>query len=213
MHREMSQLLSKAKGQHKDIICAFIDIRGFSAFCETIESPNVGRFVVRVYQEILNKYFPAPSYFKTTGDGMLIIYSYDGPEYELLLNNVVSASCALVSMFPNFFRSDPIINFAVPTEIGIGISRGPACELVSEGKTIDYSGRILNLAARLMNMARPLGVVFDASLGYGFLEENQRKQFEKKNVFVRGISEDKPIEVYSTKHFTEIPAEYLRPHN
>ena len=57
----------------------------------------------------------------------------------------------------------------------IGISRGTVCRLVSKGKTLDYSGRVVNLASRLMDDARPSGVVFDASVGIDLLSEEQAK--------------------------------------
>ena len=65
--------------------------------------------------------------------------------------------------FPTMFTDDPMINFATPTNLGFGIARGTACCLFSGKRILDYSGQLLNLAARLNDLARPKGLVIDGA--------------------------------------------------
>ena len=68
----------------------------------------------------------------------------------------------LVEAFGQITANDFMINFPVPQRLGVGVARGTATRLASGGQVLDYTGRCLNLAARLMDKARPYGVVFGA---------------------------------------------------
>jgi len=104
-----------------------------------------------------------------------------------------------------------MINFRVPQELGIGLSRGAVCRLVSKGKTLDYSGTVINLASRLMNLARPSGVVFDADFGIELLPEKIRNIFAKERVSLLGIAEREPVEIYYSRQYgTRIPLMYKK---
>jgi hypothetical protein len=98
----------------------------------------------------------------------------------------------------------------VPKECGIGISRGTVCRLKSGGQTLDYSGHVLNLAARLMDFARPSGVVMHASLA-NMIPHEFKDDFEPASVYVRGITEHQPMPVYVLKGVTAIPQAALCP--
>lgn len=93
-----------------------------------------------------------------------------------------------------------MINFPVPTNLGIGMSRGAATRLTSEEKILDYAGRPLNLASRLMDLARPKGLVFDGSFGLDLLPENIASGFESEQVYVRSLAEKEPITVHYSKN-------------
>lgn len=98
-----------------------------------------------------------------------------------------------------------MVNFDVPGNLGIGLARGAATSLTSGDKVLDYSGRPLNLASRLMDLARPSGVVFDTSLGHELLPESTQEQFFQESVYVKGIAESAPISVYCLKGRTRVP--------
>jgi len=59
-----------------------------------------------------------------------------------------------------------MLNFETPRR-SVLYRAGPATKLVSQDRTLDYSGRPLNLAARLMDFARPSGVVLDGQFRRG----------------------------------------------
>jgi hypothetical protein len=118
---------------------------------------------------------------------------------EVLKKTITSCLKVMVD-FSSFCSRDPLINFNVPGKVGIGLSRGSACRLFSEDKTLDYSGSVLNIASRLMDLARPMGIVFDANLGIELLPDRVIKLFEKDYAFIKGISEGEPIDIYRTKN-------------
>jgi class 3 adenylate cyclase len=211
MHRDLRQLLSHARGESHFVIAVFLDVRGFSSFAKVAESVEAAVFLRSAYTAILDNYFKEVSFFKPTGDGLLVVIDYDETNLTEKVNNVVERSVALVRDFPSVTAHDPMVNFKVPDKLGIGIARGAATSLVSDGKVLDYSGRPLNLAARLMDMARPRGVVFDASVGPDLLNPGILDAFTDEPVYVRGIAETEPTRVFYLKDETEISPINRRP--
>ena len=76
MHRQFRQLLPEAQGESGFVISVFVDIRGFSAFSQATESPDTAMYIKRVYQRLIDEYFPFASFYKPTGDGLLLIVPY-----------------------------------------------------------------------------------------------------------------------------------------
>jgi class 3 adenylate cyclase len=211
MHKSFRLLLDHATGVSEFVIVVNLDIRGFSRFSKSNESPDIAMFIKRVYMRLIDKYFSNASFFKPTGDGLLLTIPYSEDDLEEKAQTTLASCLAALTDFSSFCEKDPMINFAVPDQIGIGIARGTACKLTSKKKILDYSGRILNLASRLMDLARPKGIVIDGAFNLDLLTDDQRKLFKSQDVFIRGIAEDSSIPVFSTKDLTEIPAINLRP--
>jgi len=120
-------------------------------------------------------------------------------------------SFSLIKEFPSICKAEPMINFNVPDKCGIGISRGPATCLKTENLVLDYSGDTLNIASRLMDCARPKGVVFDYKFGVDFLTQKQKEMFNKHMVYLSGVSENEPYEIWSSKDYTVIDDMMLKP--
>jgi class 3 adenylate cyclase len=211
MHRRFKQLLPNARGISEFVIAAFMDIRGFSRFSMEVESPETAEYVKRVYLATIDNYFPDATFFKPTGDGLMIIIPFTEASLRTVANETVSRSLRFVRDFPGLVAGDPMINFETPQRAGFGLSRGAACRLLSGRQTLDYSGRVLNSAARLTNLARPAGVVFDASFGQELLEPELALSFASDTVFLRGIAEDTPIAIHYSADLTEIPASAHQP--
>jgi len=200
MHREFRKLLEKATGASELVVAVNVDIRGFSSFSKTVDSLQAALFIKRVYMKLIDEYFSNQSFFKPTGDGLLIIIPYNEENLDEVLNETIISCLKVVVDFSSFCSSDPLINFNVPGKVGIGLSRGSACRLFSEDKTLDYSGSVLNIASRLMDLARPKGIVFDANLGIELLPDKVLTLFEKDDAFIKGVSEGEPIDIYRTKN-------------
>ncbi|HEY0348562.1 MAG TPA: hypothetical protein VGC60_10465, partial [Pyrinomonadaceae bacterium] len=86
-----------------------------------------------------------------------------------------------------------------------------ACCLYSGDQILDYSGHLLNLASRLNDLARPSGIVIDGNYLSSVIPETQRGVFKSQQVYLRGIAEDHPVEVFFLDKFVRISDVALSP--
>ena len=206
MHRIFRKALDEATGDSRRVIVVFIDIRDFSSFSQRCDSVDVAAFIRKVYMKLIDSYFDFASFYKSTGDGLLLTIPWEDKDLLQISQKVIESCIKCHSEFSTLFADDPSINFEVPRNIGIGVARGSACCLISGDRIIDYSGRLVNLTSRLTDIARPSGIVIDGAFIIDLLTEEQRKIFVEDNkVFLRGIAEDTPIKIYYTPEFTVIP--------
>lgn len=170
-------------------------------------------YIKTVYSKILDEYFQNASYYKPAGDGLIIIIPYTRSNLKEMANSTVKSCLNLLESFPTLCNDEPMVYFTTPNKIGTGIARGSACCIFNkeEDKVLDYSGRVLNLASRLMDMARPSGIVIDAGFRITLLDDDYQKLFANEKVYVRGITTSRPITVHYTKKGTSIPEEYKNP--
>lgn len=213
MHRELKKLLHSATGDSRFVVVVFLDVRGFSSFAKLAESSESAVFLKSAYTTILDDFFPTASFFKPTGDGLLVILDYTEDTLQAAVQNAVEKSVELVELFPTICADDPMVNFDVPGELGIGLARGAATRLTSGDMILDYSGRPLNLAARLMDVARPSGVVFSDALSLELLEPELASRFEGDRCYIKGLAEDLPMQVHYLAERTIIAENYKRPIN
>ena len=208
---KLRALLDNATGQPEHVVAVNLDVRGFSSFCERNDSTNVVVFIREVCKRLLDRYFRQAPFFKMTGDGLLIVIPCAG-EPGKVVTSTLDACLKAHEAFPSLCAGEAMINFRVPDKIGIGLSRGAVSRIVANGETLDYSGRVLNLASRLMNLARPSGIVFDAHYATGLLSPSDLEPtFSRAKVWLWGLAESEPIEVYySAALGTRIPAMYRR---
>ena len=213
MYKEFLKLLEKATGRSDHVIAINLDIRGFTPFCQEVDSLNVSTYIKKIYGKIITGYFKNASFYKPTGDGLIIIVPFTEETLEQVANLTINSCLNLLQNFGSLCNDEPMINFPTPEKIGIGLSRGSACCIISEDedKVLDYSGRILNLASRLMDLARPSGIVLDESFGVNLLPEQTKELFSEETVYVRGVAEETPIKIYYTKKYTLIPESYKQP--
>lgn len=204
MHRQFRKLLEKAVGSSEFVIAINVDIRGFSSFSKTVESTEVAVFIKRVYMKLIDNYFATASFFKPTGDGLLVIIPYTEENLSQVVTNTMENCLQILTDFGNFCAKDPMINFQVPQNVGIGISRGSVCYLISGKRILDYSGSVLNIASRLMDFARPSGIVFDVNFGIDLLPDEIKKLFTKDSVYIKGMAEREPVDIYYTKDYARI---------
>lgn len=204
MHRQFRKLLENATGISQYIVAINLDIRGFTPFCQTVDSVEVATYIAKVYMKIIDDYFSNVSFYKPTGDGLLLVIGYDEESLKEIVNSTVKSCLKLLEDFEDLCKGEAMINFPTPSKIGIGITRGSACCITSEEKILDYSGKVLNLASRLMDIARPSGIVLDSGLGIDLLPHEEKELFLEDAVYVRGIAEEEPITVYYTKEYTLI---------
>ncbi len=213
MHRDLRKLLGKAEGVSEFIVAVNVDIRGFSAFSRQVESPDAAMYVKRVYMRLVDDFLTGASFFKPTGDGLLLTFPYNENNLKEVFNATILKCWKVVENFGEICKDDPMINFQVPQQVGIGMARGTACRIVAGKKVLDYSGHVLNLASRLMDVARPGGIVFSDPFGESLLDAKDVDKFSEGKVYLKGIAEDKPIPIYYSKGITKIPAIHKSPLN
>ena len=211
MHERFRELLEDTTGSLEHVIAVFLDIRGFSQFSVKVDSNDVATFLRKVYMKLIDEYFADASYHKPTGDGLLVIVPYTEKNLKEVATNTIEDCFRVLEEFASFCADDPMIIFDVPQKIGIGLSRGSVCRLSSGDMTLDYCGRVLNLASRLVNLARPGGIVFDAKFRMRLLPERLKKKFAKSGVYIPGMAERKKMSVCYTKEHTSIPPSAKQP--
>ena len=209
LHETLRNLLPSAHAESCQVVATFIDIRGFSTFAAKSESFDSAIYLRSVYGTVLSTYFPDADFFKPTGDGLLIIHqlSHEAAEVPPVISSVLERCISLASDFGEITAKDFMVNFSVPQRLGVGVARGSVTRLVANGYTLDYTGRCLNLAARLMDKARPYGVVFADPHAARLMDEEVAEKFSEDRVCVRGISEDKPISISITSGVKITPAD------
>lgn len=213
MHRQFKELLGIARGYSELIVAVFVDVRGFSGFSHQVESREVGLFVRKLFTRLVEDYFPDADFWKSTGDGLLIVVKIEEESEALPRAQETIETCfRLLEEAPQLFEGDFLVNFKAPTTLGIGISRGAACRLgTPDDHTLDYCGHVLNLAARLMDMARPTGIVVDGAYGISMMSDNVRSRFDTTEVYVQGVSPKVPVKIWYSKDMTVITPERQRP--
>ena len=202
--------LDHAAGHSEFVIALNIDVRGFSDWSLTVDSAQTGLFVTRIYARLIDDYFTTADFVKPTGDGLLVVLPFSRDTVREAVNATVRDAFQILEGFPSFCKGDDMINFDVPEKVGIGLARGPASRLATESATLDYSGNTLNLASRLMDLARPSGVVLDGRFGFELLDEGLQAQFSADEVYLKGIAPNKPLPIYASSD-VEIPDIHKRP--
>lgn len=207
----LRERLENATGQPEQVIAINLDVRGFSSFCERNESVNAVRYIREAYKKLIDGYFPQAPFAKPTGDGLLIVSPYEEESLADAANHALK-TCQQVHQTFRSLVDDSILNIKKPQKIGIGLSRGAAFRIIANGETLDYSGRVLNRASRLMNLARPNGIVFDREYLTGLAQPTDLdKTFSKSKVWLWGIAERDPIEIYYSRSYgTRIPHTYRK---
>lgn len=117
----------------------------------------------------------------------------------------------VVTAFRTMFDDDAMLDDAVPRDLGAGLAIGAATRLVADDITIDYSGRPLNLAARLMDLARPSGLVLDRRARLALGESMGELELAEDEVYVKGVAEDSPMTIAYSSQLTSIPDRYHNP--
>src|SRR5947207_15404267 len=114
MAHTFAEALVDAQGRSEFVIVVVADIRGFSKFSTTNESPNIAMFIKRFYLQLINKYFSTANFVKPTGDGLLMTFPYSESDLLDVSATIINSCILCLNDFPNICCDDPMINFDVP---------------------------------------------------------------------------------------------------
>ena len=197
LHERFRELLGSARAESCQVIATFLDIRGFSTFSAQGESFDTALYLGSAFSIVLSVHFPDATFFKSTGDGLLLIHDLpaDAQQVPEVVSSVLSRCVSLVGAFGQITDDDYMVNFPVPQKLGVGVARGSVTRLMADASVLDYTGRCLNLAARLMDKARPAGVVFADRHAKHLMNAEVAKLFVEDEVCIRGISEQEPMAI------------------
>lgn len=200
LHERLRELLESARAESCQVVATFLDIRGFSTFSAQGESFDSALYLRSVFTTILCSHFDDTAFFKPTGDGLLLIHELppNAGAVPGIVSSILARAVTLVGAFGQITADDYMINFPVPKKLGVGIARGSATRLISDGGVLDYTGRCLNLAARLMDKARPSGVVFADAHAKQLMAQEVAMLFTNDEVCIRGIAEHDPVPILIT---------------
>ncbi len=123
MHREFRKLLEKATGASRTVLVVNADVRDFSVFSTKVESSDIALYIKRLYIKLIDEYFSNAAFYKPTGDGLLIVIPYDEETLQKTIAQTLRSCFRLLDKFGTLCTKDPMINFPVPQNIGIGLSR------------------------------------------------------------------------------------------
>jgi class 3 adenylate cyclase len=111
-----------------------------------------------------------PSTYKNLGDGMMLVWEIP-PDCPILIQGLATHHILRIVRFiynafdelfhnPGPVETDAFSESVKDLKIGFGLARGHAWKM-NFGQNIapDYAGSVVNLAARLQDMARPEGIV------------------------------------------------------
>jgi class 3 adenylate cyclase len=205
MHRLFREQLDDAVGTSEFVLALNIDIRGFTDWSLQVDSAQTVLYIKKIYARLIDDFFKEASFVKPTGDGLLVVKAFKESEVKETAVKAVKDSIQIVETFHALCEGDEMINFPVPKDVGIGIARGTASKLASRDRTLDYSGRVLNLASRLMDLARPRGVVLDESFGLNLLPKEISDQFHEDTAILKGISPRELVPLHCWPDEVKIP--------
>lgn len=152
-----------------------------------------------------------PSAWKMMGDGIMIVWELDGindPSVQgMATRRILRAVDTMRVLFNHNFRAlspaelDSYSKDVLDLKLGFGLAKGHVLRLDFPGRPYpDYVGTVVNLACRLLNVARPEGVVahvdFSPSLLEGFVNSGEGRFVTLKDT--KGLATEK-IEVFASK--------------
>ena len=198
-------------GKYISALSAFIDLQGFTKFCNQIDSHLVipeflSHYCDWIFQEISEPFVESkgeerikiwgslPFFAKYLGDGILFLWNTDISGGVPGMCNIVLNLKTLTNNYKSKFLSEIKKRVSNPPEIlRCGIARG---QIISIGNGQDYVGSCINLSSRLQK----LGPLSFALSRRGFDEaksENHTifKSLLLKKVAIRGIGDEELIYV------------------
>jgi class 3 adenylate cyclase len=145
-----------------------------------------------------------PTMFKTLGDGMMLVWELGGTRsiQDQVSGRILQVVATIRRLFKNLIKEGvenaaaPYSNAIANLELGVGLARGRAWRLdFGKGRPVDYAGTIVNIAARLQDLARPEGIVAEI----GFCDpvfRAPRSKGQRIQVTLKGIV--KPVDVWAS---------------
>lgn len=203
-------------GEYINALAAFLDLQGFTDFCNQLDShlviPEfVRRYTNWLFNEIAEQFKEGsvegrvkiwgslPFYAKFLGDGILFLWNTDNCIGKHGIINVISRLLHITQKYKTDFI--PEIQKHVskpPLSLRCGISRG---QIISLGTGQDYVGSCINMASRLQKISLLTFAVsrrgFDLSPDPN---SGLNKRLVLKKIKIQGIGNDELIYILKSEY-------------
>jgi len=202
-------------GKYVNALAAFLDLQGFTHFCNQLDSHLVipefiKKYTTWLFDEVAEQFKEGssdgrvkvwgalPFYAKFLGDGVLFLWDTDNCIGISSLHNIVWSLLKVTKNYQkNFIPSIKKHVSKPPIKLRCGISRG---QIISLGNGQDYVGSCINMAARLQKVS---SLSFCVSIRGFDITENPKHLLNKelilKSYNIRGIGEDELIYILSAE--------------
>lgn len=164
---ETSRLRPVGISASVNVVVLCFDLRGSTAWATSIVEKDFN--YVRTFLDELREWTWAyasasslgePTLIKFLGDGYMFVWEVPDVSVSDSAIGSVKLGCLLHKNYlPWVRRNAKTFHWGVPAGIGIGIDTGPALRLTFENGSTDYLGTPLSYAAKMQDLARPIGGV------------------------------------------------------
>lgn len=169
--------------------------------------PEKGKKITAQSEHVRN--LIVPKMFKNLGDGMMLVWELQGDKQvrDAVSAQILSVVAKMQRLFKHLVESEakgatkPYSTAVASLRLGFGLARGRAWRLdFGTQRMVDYAGTIVNIAARLQDLARPEGVVAEI----GFCDPVlQKSTGQRLSVHLRGIVN--PVSVWASNEVRFVP--------
>ncbi|MCW3052936.1 MAG: hypothetical protein JWN14_2106 [Chthonomonadales bacterium] len=205
---ETSRLRIVGTPAHVTVVALFIDLLGSTEWAHSVINGDfhyAGVFIDQlrtwIWRKALDSGLVRPSIVKFLGDGFMFVW--ETPQEITAVNAYTKAAvelaCALHKEFPLWANNNSALWNKVPEAIGIGVDVGSAIRLTFENGSEDYLGAPINTAAKLQDMARPVGGVVIRTEVWNRLDSDEILQHKFAQPGIVRIGTDKMLSVRATE--------------
>ncbi len=153
------------RGEKLDVIVAYADLRGFSAWSLKASARQVTKVVEIIYDRVIQlAFFYKHTFHKFLGDGFVLVWEVaDHGTYAEALRWALSGA---FEIHKRYWYMTKALQFDSAPGFGIGLSCGVVIRIdpetfVPELNEPDFVGYPMNCGARLQKLAGPYGTVLD----------------------------------------------------
>ena len=178
--------LSVERVRMRELVVAFLDIRGFSSFAESLEPDQVIHFLKSYYEYSLAIVHEHGGLVKCfMGDGVMLVFGFRHP--ETASDRALACARQLIEHLPRFRE-----RCGWPIQVGIGLHHGPtAVGTIGTDKRAELAviGSTVNIASRIESMTKQLKlpVLFSESFK-NHLKNTEEEIVQAAEVTLRGLT-------------------------
>ena len=198
-------------GNDTNALIVFVDMRGFTSWAEKVDNFNfIGEFI-KEWNALLKNSFSDGYAIKYLGDGAMLLKKIGKDTNEAFLQTLLSDTLAKIknakTSFGELCNQFSITRGSkIPLHLGWGIVKGTVKKIGNE-----YIGSEINKCSRYCDIARPHGIVIDATdFQDPIIPEDLGLKLYKQTRMLKGINENSDVWVTEEIYTQFLTREELR---